>query len=899
VAALAAPTPGQLQRAAPLNQTGPTVDLDVLFIGAHPDDEAFGLAAYGQWNEYAGVEVGVITITRGEGGGNAVGEEEGPALGLIREAEERRAVGYAGIEHIYNLDEVDFYFNFSAPLTEEVWGHDQTLEKIVRVIRATRPEVIVTMDPSPNTHGHHQVAARLAIEAFSAAADSTAFSEQIADEGLQPWRVAKIFRNGASGSGPNGPVCASTFVPAEPTDVVYGVWSGVPSARHGGLSWAQVGRIGQREYASQGWAVFPDQPTDPTQLGCTRFTLIDSRVPYTLGNSSPTAPLEGAIEPAAGGLPLDTEFYLTVDPFDVVAGQPFTVTAHARYGGAEGIEGATVALALPGGWSAEGDGVLGTLTADQEATATFSVTPAAGAADGRARLVGTLTAGGGQGTSTEVVRVVPTVQGTLESLPLVAEFQDWADTLGVPQLDILVAPLAVIGSGESREILIDLSNNGDIPQSGSVTLELPEGFSADETSKPFADLAPEGTGSVTFTVTNTDSSLATANEGGDYGFGIVTTTDDGGRTRQDAAFNIVPVTTIVQGTTPPTVDGVESEGEYPGEELDLSRLWEGDDPESPEDAAGTAKVVWSGDALYLVIHVTDDALGTVLPPSDAKRHWRTDSVEITFDPRGDSENTSTTFKVGIFPVTDDTATENAPAAYRDADNFQGPIAETAPEMEIAAEVSEPYTGYTIEVMIPLEHLPAGVDPENFTMNIFIYDSDTQDLTGQTRLGWSTWGGVQGNPYRWGHADLDGYSPPSDRPTESAEPTMPLDVARSVDSPQSILQSASDGVPLGGSPFVGANMAVTFASDPTVSDDAVTFELLATGDGTANVFLWDTAGNVLLAEAQAELAAGASNPVTLSLDQASAAAVAAGDAVILVGVEAAAGGTLSLARDVAA
>ncbi|MDQ3443591.1 MAG: hypothetical protein M3490_08295, partial [Chloroflexota bacterium] len=32
-----------------------SVDLDVLFIGAHPDDEAFGLAAYGQWNEYAGV----------------------------------------------------------------------------------------------------------------------------------------------------------------------------------------------------------------------------------------------------------------------------------------------------------------------------------------------------------------------------------------------------------------------------------------------------------------------------------------------------------------------------------------------------------------------------------------------------------------------------------------------------------------------------------------------------------------------------------------------------------------------------------------------------------------------------------------------------------------------------
>ena len=57
-------------------------DLDVLFIGAHPDDEAFALSTYGQWNEDSDIKTGVITITRGEGGGNAVGPEEGPALGL-------------------------------------------------------------------------------------------------------------------------------------------------------------------------------------------------------------------------------------------------------------------------------------------------------------------------------------------------------------------------------------------------------------------------------------------------------------------------------------------------------------------------------------------------------------------------------------------------------------------------------------------------------------------------------------------------------------------------------------------------------------------------------------------------------------------------------------------------
>ena len=129
-------------------------DLDVLFIGAHPDDEAFALSTYGQWNEYNDIQTGVITITRGEGGGNAVGPEEGPALGLIREAEERRAVGRAGINDVYDLDQVDFYYTVSAPLTEQVWGHDDTLERVVRVIRETKPEVIITMDPAPSPGNH-------------------------------------------------------------------------------------------------------------------------------------------------------------------------------------------------------------------------------------------------------------------------------------------------------------------------------------------------------------------------------------------------------------------------------------------------------------------------------------------------------------------------------------------------------------------------------------------------------------------------------------------------------------------------------------------------------------------------------------------------------------------------
>jgi mycothiol S-conjugate amidase len=94
---------------------------DVLFIGAHPDDEFQSLSTFGQWRENKGLSVGVATITRGEGGGNAVGPQEGVPLGLLREDEERRAVSYAGIRNVFYLDRPDFWYTLSAPLTARVW----------------------------------------------------------------------------------------------------------------------------------------------------------------------------------------------------------------------------------------------------------------------------------------------------------------------------------------------------------------------------------------------------------------------------------------------------------------------------------------------------------------------------------------------------------------------------------------------------------------------------------------------------------------------------------------------------------------------------------------------------------------------------------------------------------
>jgi hypothetical protein len=163
-------------------------------------------------------------------------------------------------------------------------------------------------------------------------------------------------------------------------------------------------------------------------------------------------------------------------------------------------------------------------------------------------------------------------------------------------------------------------------------------------------------------------------------------------------------------------------------------------------------------------------------------------------------------------------------------------------MQVASTVTKPYTGYTIEAKIPFKTLPAAVDPAHMGLDLFVYDSDTQDKTGQTRIGWSTWGGVQGDPYRWGRATLPGYTPPAGQPTEAPAPAMPTDVAHSVNSPQSILQAARTGVPLGAGPAAPRSDTARIAGRPEVRGSSVTFTIAATGPGTAYSYAWD--GKVL-------------------------------------------------------
>lgn len=890
-AAVAAPSTGGKGPNPPdaTTSSGPPADLDAMFIGAHPDDEAFTLSALGEWGTKHDVRTGVITITRGEGGGNAVGPEEGPALGLIREREERAAVAKAGITDVYNLDEVDFYYTVSEPLTAQVWDHEDALAKAVRIVRQTRPEVLVTMNPapSPGQHGNHQEAARIAIEAYWAAGDPSRFPEQITKEHLRPFAPDRILMNSAAGTGANGPECARKFVATDPTQTIYGVWSGTRSPD--GRSWAAVARDAQREYASQGWAGFPDVPTDPALLGCNYLTVVDSRTPLPQWGTDAAytnrAPLDGALLPVRGGLPLGTGMTVTSEQFRVQPGAPFTVTVGVTAPRSDKLSRARARLEVPAGWRISGGGGLGTVKRGHSASTTFTVTPAAGATVGsRVRIKAFVDSGGRTGYQDEPVLVSAPVTSTQQLLPQVKQYQSWAQEVDADAFADIVRPVLTIASGGSRSVDVVVTNHGATAQSGTVTPTPPAGFTMSPATAAYTALAPGAQTTVRFTAVNTDTSLKTSVDGGvagDYLYSIATTSGTAtGVTQQ--AFELVPTSVVPQASQAPVVDGVVSAGEYAGPVLDVSRRWEGEACTSAADCGATAQVTWRDDTLFVAVTVTDDVRGTPLAASDCKRHWRTDSVEIAIDPRGTSENTSTTFKAAILPWT----AEGGPCYLRDADAHQGPGSETAPGMTVASRVTEPYTGYVVETAIPMSLLPSAIDPAHMGLNVLPYDSDTQDKTGQTRLGWSVWGGVQGDPYRWGDVSLAGYVPPTGRPTTPADPVIPTEALQSVDSPQSIEQAVRTNVALAGRPSSTRGQAA-WTDRAKARGSRVEVGLRVRDSGTAHVTIRDSRG--IVGETVVAVRAGRSGQSTVSVPLTRA---LVGRATALVGWDDGSGGTFS-------
>jgi LmbE family N-acetylglucosaminyl deacetylase len=153
---------------------GASVTSRVLMIAAHPDDEDTQLIAYLARGKR--VETAYLSLTRGDGGQNLIGNELGETLGAIR-TEELLAARRLDGGHQYFARAFDFGFSKSAEETYKHWDHDSLLADVVTVIRSFRPHVVVSVwsGTPADGHGHHTVAGLLSREAYDAAADTVRF----------------------------------------------------------------------------------------------------------------------------------------------------------------------------------------------------------------------------------------------------------------------------------------------------------------------------------------------------------------------------------------------------------------------------------------------------------------------------------------------------------------------------------------------------------------------------------------------------------------------------------------------------------------------------------------------------------------------------------------------------
>jgi LmbE family N-acetylglucosaminyl deacetylase len=165
----------------------------VLYVAAHPDDENNALLPFFAKEEL--YRTAYLSLTRGDGGQNLIGDEQGIELGLIRTEELLAARKVDGAEQYFSRA-YEFGFSKSAEEALRIWNKEKILSDVVWVIRKFQPDVIIKRFPPDKRagHGHHAASSILAQEAFAAAADPKMFPEQF-KYGVKPWQAKRILWN--------------------------------------------------------------------------------------------------------------------------------------------------------------------------------------------------------------------------------------------------------------------------------------------------------------------------------------------------------------------------------------------------------------------------------------------------------------------------------------------------------------------------------------------------------------------------------------------------------------------------------------------------------------------------------------------------------------------------------
>jgi LmbE family N-acetylglucosaminyl deacetylase len=212
----------------------------ILYVTAHPDDESSSVLTYLARGLHA--DVALLSLTRGEGGQNALGPEQAPQLGLIRTQELLAATRGYGVKLFFTRAR-DFGFSKTPEETEKIWGN-QVLDDMVRVIRTYRPNIVINNWGGVHTgHGHHQASGILTPQAVAAAADP----RQFPDQGLPAWNglnvPVRIIEMERGSEHPTGYVL--------PLDEISPLW---------GKTWREIGIDAFANHRTQGITVFLGSP---------------------------------------------------------------------------------------------------------------------------------------------------------------------------------------------------------------------------------------------------------------------------------------------------------------------------------------------------------------------------------------------------------------------------------------------------------------------------------------------------------------------------------------------------------------------------------------------------------------------------------------------------------------
>ena len=167
----------------------------VMHVTAHPDDEHGGVLT--KLSRGDGARLALLTLNRGESGDNAIGPQLFDALGLIRTEELLVSDRHYGVDEQYFTTVVDYGFSKRLEEALDKWGRETVVRDVVRLIRISRPTIILSrfQGNERDGHGNHQTAGLMAVEGFRAAGDPKRYPEQIA-AGLRPWQPKKVYIGG-------------------------------------------------------------------------------------------------------------------------------------------------------------------------------------------------------------------------------------------------------------------------------------------------------------------------------------------------------------------------------------------------------------------------------------------------------------------------------------------------------------------------------------------------------------------------------------------------------------------------------------------------------------------------------------------------------------------------------